>query len=110
MSVELSIDNPANDEEATYIIPIAAERIFKQVWHAAAIEYNLPLVEHISICLVVDKNNVDQFLSELKQVLSWAEENTDPVLYQSISTRINRLLKEIPDLMNKRSDVILSIG
>ncbi|MBU2713959.1 hypothetical protein [Zooshikella harenae] len=110
MSVELSIDNPANNEEAAYIIPIASERIFKQVWQTAAIEYNLPLIEHISFCLDVDKNNVDQFLSELKQVLSCAEENTDPVMYQSISTRINRLLKKIPALMNKRSDIILTIG
>ena len=110
MSVALTIDDPVNEEEKNYYLPIATERVYKEVWRSAARAFNLSLVDEISVCLDIDEDNVSGFVDELREVVRWSVDNCSKDQSESIKERVAFLIAEITRLMESRDDLSFSIG
>lgn len=111
MSIALIIVNSADTADKTLYVPVATERLFKEVWlkGAEAIHASwIPLFEN-----GVEFGNIekDEIIEELEQFREWSmsaglEEN----LRKQIKGRIDHLLEALRSLFAKNEQIRVFIG
>lgn len=75
MSIGIIIDEPKNEEEQLFLIPVATEEVFSNYWLKASNELQLSWVPIFETGIVVEREDMSVILRELGLVKEWIDKN-----------------------------------
>ena len=98
MSITLTIDNPATDEDRTRSIPVATEHVFRMYWAPACAALGLTLVSAFSTGIVVGASDLPPLLDELQRLRSWVGAHLQAEAASHVEQRVAIMIRELPAL------------
>ncbi|MBM7689212.1 hypothetical protein BCR24_03735 [Enterococcus ureilyticus] len=110
MSIGIIIDEPKNEEEQLFFIPVATEESFTNYWLKASNELQLSWVPIFETGIVIEKEDTPVVLKEIKLVKEWIEKNVENVDTKiDLQKRINYILETLPKAF-ENEDIKLYVG
>lgn len=109
MSISAFVQDPRNDVETRFSIPIATEEFFRRVWVPACEELDLKWVTLFPIGVEVTEDNVGDVRSELTRLKEWVSGNLPQAEAEHVQTRSNLLLDGLQTVFT-RADISVFIG
>ena len=109
MSIAAYIDEPVNEKEDNFYIPISTEKFFKSYWKPGCEALDLQWVTLFDVGVDITKEYVSDVIMELEQLQTWSEQNLSDEQVKHIKERIELLKKHLPSIF-ERDDVSLFIG
>lgn len=109
MSIAAYIDEPINEKEDNFYIPVSTENFFKLYWKPGCEALNLRWVSLFDVGVDITKDDVSEVISELKQLQIWFEQNLSNEQTKHLKERIELLISNLPSIF-ERDDVSLFIG
>lgn len=104
MSIGIIIDEPKNEEEQLFFIPVATEEVFKNYWTQASKEMNLSWVPIFETGIVIEKEDLSLVLTEIMLVKEWIEKNVEDLKEKNnLEERINYILQSLPKAFNDKT-------
>ncbi|UOD27265.1 hypothetical protein INH39_17160 [Massilia violaceinigra] len=115
MSLDLVISCPINQEERALLYPICSEGTFDNVILPISLKYELHMIEDWHPFVHVCKENLDEFLRQMEILIHHihvAIDDGDMPLKSRIffDDRLYGMIDLIKELLDARSDLIVSIG
>lgn len=111
MSVALMISNPVNNEESTFYVPIAAERVFEKYWMPVIEELGLKRASWFQCGIEIKKEDIKFVLEELEQIQTWIVKYAENERKEYMEGRLEDLYKELADILDgARDDIKVYIG
>ncbi|MBC2283654.1 hypothetical protein [Listeria booriae] len=84
MSIGIIIDEPRNEKEKLFFVPVATEEVFSRYWLKASNELQLSWIPIFETGIVIEKEDTPVILKELQLVKEWMREHV-----RSVDTRID---------------------
>ncbi|MBK5073795.1 hypothetical protein I2492_13380 [Budviciaceae bacterium CWB-B4] len=110
MSIGIMIDEPKNEEEKSFFIPVATEKTFNEYWLIAAQELKLQWVPIFSTGVVVDQDDLLVVINELNAIRIWIMTHITNIENQKeLLNRIDYIIKKLFEIV-KNKDIKLYIG
>ncbi|WP_163853380.1 hypothetical protein [Paenibacillus elgii] len=109
MSICAFIQQPVNEYEEKFNIPVATDSFFKECWIPPIEELKLEWVNVFSIGLDMVKEDLPFVMEELAQIKEWAKINLPNEQQIKIIERIELLEAELPNAF-RREGVVVFIG
>jgi len=104
MSIGIIIDEPKNEEEQLFFIPVATEEFFTSYWLKASNELQLNWVPIFETGIVIEKEDMPVILKEIKLVKGWIEKNVKNIdIKIDILKRINYISENLPKAFEKEN-------
>ncbi|EAC8434588.1 hypothetical protein IT97_12840 [Listeria monocytogenes] len=104
MSIGIIIDEPKNEEEQLFFIPVATEEFFTNYWLKASNELQLNWVPIFKTGIVIEKGDMPVILKEIKLVKKWIEKNVKNIdIKIDILKRIDYILENLPKAFEKEN-------
>lgn len=104
MSIGIIIDEPKNEEEKLFFIPVATEESFTNYWLKASKELQLAWVPIFETGIVIEREDIPIILKEIKLVKEWIEKNVKNIdIKIGIEKRINYILETLPKAFEKEN-------
>ena len=111
MSVSLIISNPVNEQESSFIVPIATEKVFQDYWLPVIEELDLNWLRCFQSGMEIEKEELEFVLKDLVQMQKGIKRYMNSERGIQINERLKNLCKELVDVFNgSRSDVKVYIG
>ncbi|MBM7543285.1 hypothetical protein [Amphibacillus cookii] len=97
MSIGIIIDEPKNEKEQLFFIPVATEEVFSSYWLKASNELQLSWVPIFETGIVIEKENMSVILRELGLVKEWIEKNVRDIDAKiDLEIRLDYILETLP--------------
>ncbi len=109
MSIAVIICNPVSDYEESIYIPVATELFFEKNWLMGCNELDLEWIPAFHSGIEIEKQNLNDVLNELQEILIWAKKRLDYDNYAMMNKRIELLIEKLPFLFI-RNDIRIYIG
>lgn len=110
MSIGIMIDEPENEEEKLFYIPLATEENFENYWNKAANQLNLQWVPFFSSGIIIEYDDLPFIIDELNMVINWMKDHvTNLETKKELINRIQYILEKLPNLF-KQNNIKLYIG
>ncbi|WP_321383097.1 hypothetical protein [uncultured Enterococcus sp.] len=110
MSVAIMIDNPTNDTEKNFYVPVATEKAFQKYWMKASEEMGLKWVPIFKTGIFIEKQDEQAVLEEIAQVKKWVTRNVKDLDKQTaLEERINYIVEKLLEVF-KNDNITLYIG
>ncbi|MEO1769334.1 hypothetical protein [Candidatus Enterococcus ferrettii] len=104
MSIGIIIDEPKNEEEQLFFIPVATEEFFTNYWLKASNELQLIWVPIFKTGIVIEKEDIPVITKELELVKGWTEKNIINIdIKKCLKKRINCILENLPKAFEKEN-------
>lgn len=109
MSIGIMIDEPENEEEKLFYIPLATESIFDSYWNKAANQLNLQWVPVFSSGIIIEYEDLPFIINELNMVINWVKDYvTNLETKKELLNRIQYIIEKLPIIFKK--NIKLYIG
>ncbi|CAM4249981.1 hypothetical protein HCA64_03130 [Listeria booriae] len=110
MSIGIIVDEPRSDDERLFFIPVATEEAFKKYWLKASQDMQLMWVPIFESGVVIEAEDLEAIVDELKKVKVWSLENIENLEIQKGAVdRIDYIIGTLPKGFAQR-DTKLYIG
>lgn len=110
MSIGIIIDDPKNEEEKLFYIPLATEKTFENYWNKAANQLNLQWVPVFSTGITIEYEDLPFIINELNMVFNWVKEHVVNLETQKeLLNRIEYILENLT-IIFKQESIKLYIG
>lgn len=97
MSIGIIIDEPRNEKEQLFFIPVATEEVFSSYWLKASNELQLSWVPIFETGIVIEIEDMPVILRELGSVKEWIEKNVRDIdIKTDLEKRLNYILETLP--------------
>ena len=110
MSVSIHIKNPQSLEEESFSRAVSSQRSFKEEWLPVCSRLSLGLLSSMADGFRLNKGNFKTFIEELKILRADPKPELDEATSAQIDGRIDTLLKELPNLVSERDDIVFVVG
>lgn len=98
MSIGIIIDEPKNEEEQLFFIPVATEEVFSNYWLKASNELQLSWVPIFETGIVIEREDMSVILRELGLVKEWIDKNVrDTDTKIDLEKRLDYILETLPN-------------
>lgn len=109
MSIAVFVDEPINEDEKSFYLPVASENFFNSCWKPGCKTLNLQLVSRFDRGINITQINITEIISELNQLQAWAEQNLSGENKKHITERIKTLIDRLPSIF-ERENMSVFIG
>lgn len=109
MSVGAYVNNPQNDQEKKFFIPVSSERFFNSYWLPACEVLDLRWIKCFSPGISIFKEDILEVIRELNRLKDWAIKNLADKDLVYMTKRIDLLVTQLP-LVFTRDDLSVFIG
>ncbi|SEO96990.1 hypothetical protein SAMN04488134_1271 [Amphibacillus marinus] len=97
MSIGIIVDEPKNEKEQLFFIPVATEEVFSSYWLKASNELQLSWVPIFETGIVIEKEDMSVILRELGLVKKWIEKNVRDIdAKMDLEKRLEYILETLP--------------
>ena len=91
MSIGIIIDEPKNEKEQLFFIPVATEEVFSSYWLKASNELQLSWIPIFETGILIEKEDIPAILRELGLVKEWIEKKCYRYRYKNRFRKKNKL-------------------
>lgn len=110
MSIGIMINQPRNEQEKLFYIPLATESIFDNYWEKAANQLNLVWVPVFSSGIIIEYEDLPFIINELNLIINWVKDHVTHLETQkALSNRIEYILENL-SVIFKQKNIQLYIG
>ncbi|CAI3304033.1 hypothetical protein ACK4CS_16805 [Enterococcus gallinarum] len=110
MSIGIIIDEPKNEKEQLFFIPVATEEVFSSYWLKASNELQLSWIPIFETGILIEKEDIPAILRELGLVKEWIKKNVIDIDTKiDLEKRINYILETLPKAFENKN-IKLYIG
>ena len=109
MSVGVYINNPLNEENLKFYVPVSSEKFFKSCWLPACELLNLRWIPCFGSGINIYKEDLPEIKAEIDRLKVWARKNLSDTNLKYMIERLNLLDDKLP-LAFTREDSSVYIG
>lgn len=109
MAISVQIDDPQNDFERPFYIPVASLSFFRECWLPGIRELGLSWTELFESGVDVTEKELPIILDELEQLKKWADLNLKGIKKEYFFDRVDPLIERLPTAF-QRKDAVIYIG
>lgn len=106
MSICAFLQEPENEYEKNFNVPVATDSFFEECWKPAIEELNLEWVNVFSVGLDMVKEDLPFVMKELSLIKEWAKTNLPNEKQEKIIERIELLETELPNAFRREGAVV----